>query len=185
MAHLHRCLWLTPPAPGAEDASVQGPGGVSRRSQWPDGSLSVYLQRASPLECHCCQQTTANGSGSQWCAAQGCNCCPPNSTFYTSPTSSSHKYHWGFWLCCCSNQPADQRCHGMIAAVFLHCPSLHYSAEHTKETAAICTLGALPAAEQSEDPPGLKRQILSPQLQLWSSHQQSQSWCRHLCRCPF
>ena len=43
----------------------------------------------------------------------------------------------------------------------------------------------LPAAEESEDPPGLKRQILSPQLQLWSSHQQSQSWWRHLCRCPF
>ena len=60
-----------------------------------------------------------------------------------------------------------------------------FISQHTKETAAICTLGALPAAEESEDPPGLKRHILSPQLQLWSSHQQSQSWCRHLCRCPF
>ena len=33
-----------------------------------------------------------------------------------------------------------------------------------KETVAICTLGPLPPAEESEDPPGLKRQILSPQL---------------------
>ena len=61
---------MTDGAPSTDACSCLHQGGVSRRPQWPDGSLTIHLQRASPLECHCsqqiCLQTAANGSGPWW-----------------------------------------------------------------------------------------------------------------------
>ena len=73
----------------------------------------------------------------------------PNSTPVLSPSS---RQCWAFWLHHCSNQPAAHGCYGVTAASFPHHPSCCILAQHTKETATICSSGAPPAAKELEDP---------------------------------
>ena len=62
----------------------------SRRPQWPGGSLTVHLHRASPLECCCPWQThlwtATDGSGPQQHAGWGHNNHHSDSQLYISPT---------------------------------------------------------------------------------------------------
>ena len=127
---------------------------MSRRPQWPYGNLTVHLQRASPLGCCCLwqtdPQTTTDGSGPWWHAAGGCNNHHSDSQLYTSPTPSS-RHCWVFWWHHCSNQPAAHGCHGTIAAVFPHHPSLCLLHSMQRKQPPSAALGAQPAAEELED----------------------------------
>ena len=158
----HQCWWtmmpLTmcpiwgslqspPPAAGMQTVTAQGSGGVPRRFEWQDGSLTVHLPGASPLG-HCCPwqthpQTAADRSGPQWWQST-INNCHLESPIYTNPTPSSRPC-WAFQWHHCSNQPAAHGLHEATAGGF---PITSASASWH----SIPGKQPLPAARESEDP---------------------------------